>query len=273
MRALLLVSASLLLVFGSSACGSKTGAETTVSPDAVQLAASRTTDAGTYKADMTASVDVSGQSVEMSGTGAFDANDQRGEMSFTTSVAGQDLDMEMVYALPAVYMRYPAGLLPGAPEGKPWVKLDLEKLGRQQGLDFGQLMQAGQSDPTQGLQYLKGAKDIQAVGDEEVRGVQTTHYTGVVDLHALTEEDPALKESVDQMIAQTGITSIPVEVWIDEDGLVRRLKQTMRGAAGGQGIPLDMTTTTELYDFGTDVSVEEPPADQVIDFQELLGQS
>jgi hypothetical protein len=273
MRSLLLLVASLLLALGVAACGSKSAAETTVSSDAVQLAASRTTDAGTYKADMTASMDVSGQSVEMSGTGAFDANEQRGQMSFTTSVAGQDLDMEMVYALPVVYMHYPAGLLPGMPEGKPWVKLDLEKLGQQQGLDFGQLMQAGQSDPTQGLQYLKGAKDIQAVGHEEIRGVQTTHYTGVVDLRALAEEDPALKGSIDQMVAKTGITRIPVEVWIDDDGLVRRLKQTMHGAASGQGIPLDMTTTTELYDFGTDVNVEEPPADQVIDFQELLGQS
>jgi LppX/LprAFG-like lipoprotein len=272
MRALLLV-ASLLLVLGASACGSKTSAETTVSPDAVQLAASRTTDAGSYKADMTASMEVSGQSVEMNGTGEFDASDQRGRMSFTTSVAGQDLDMEMVYALPAVYMHYPAGLLPGLSEERPWVKLDLEKLGRQEGLDFGQLMQAGQSDPTQGLQYLKGADDIQAAGDEEVRGVQTTHYTGVVDLRALAEEDPAMKESVDQLIAQTGITRIPVDVWIDEDGLVRRLRQTMHGAASGQGLPLDVTTTTELYDFGTDVSVEEPPADQVIDFQDLLGQS
>jgi hypothetical protein len=272
MRALL-VLASLLLVLGASACGSKKSAETTASPDAVQLAASKTTDSGTYKADTTASMEVAGQSVEMSGTGEFDAANQRGHMSFTTSVAGQNLEMEMVYALPVVYMRYPAGFLPALREGKPWVKLDLEKLGQEAGLDLSQFMQAGQADPTQGLQYLKGAEDIRALGDEEVRGVQTTHYTGVVDLRALAEEDPTLEESVDQLIAQTGVTRIPVEVWIDEDGLVRRLKQTMQGTASGQGIPMDLMTTTELYDFGADVNVEEPPANQIVDFQDVLGQS
>jgi hypothetical protein len=268
-----LVPFAVLFALVASACGSKTAADTTASSDAVALAASKTTETGTYKADTTASMEVSGQSVEMQGTGEFDSKAQRGHMSFITSIAGQKLDMEMVFAIPVVYIRYPAGLLPGVPEGKPWVKLDLEKLGRQAGLDLGQLMQAGQSDPSQGLQYLKGAEDIEAVGDEEVRGVQTTHYTGLVDLRRLAEEDPALKESTDQLIEQTGITRIPVEVWIDDDGLVRRMKQTMHAAAGGQGIPMDMTTTTELYDFGTDVSVEEPPADQVIDFQEVLGQS
>jgi hypothetical protein len=267
-RALLL---ALVVAIVASGCGGSEPASEQPPQDAVALAASNTTDAGTYKADVTASIEAAGQTVEMDGTGEFDSENQRGHMSFTTSVAGQDLDMEMVYALPIVYMRYPPGLFPGLSDAKPWIKLDLEKLGRQAGFDFGQLLQAGQSDPSQGLQYLKGAEDIEAVGGEEVRGVQTTHYTGVVDLHALAEEDPGLKESVDQLIEQTGITRIPVEVWIDGDGLIRRLKQTMHGAASGQGIPTDMTTTTDLYDFGTEVSVDEPPADQVTDFQDLLG--
>ena len=66
---------------------------------------------------------------------------------------------------------------------------------------------------------------------------------------------------------------MPVEVWIDGDNLVRRMRQSFEGAQMDAGVQVDMTTTTELYDFGTTVNVEEPPADQVVDFQDVLGQS
>ncbi|HET6657530.1 MAG TPA: LppX_LprAFG lipoprotein [Gaiellaceae bacterium] len=265
---------ALVLALAASACGGSSQPAAEQAPqDAIVLAAAKTKDAGTYKADTTASSELAGQTFEMSGTGEFDGENQRGQMTMTTSIAGQDLDMEMVYALPAIYVRYPPGLLPGMPAGKPWVKLDLEKLGREAGLDLNQLMQVGQSDPSQGLQFLSGASDVQSVGQEDVRGVPTTHYKGTVDLQALAEKNPALKDSVDQLIQQSGVTEVPIEVWIDDEGFVRRMKQSLEGAAAGSGVKMDLTTTTELYDFGTDVNVEEPPADQVVDFSELMGQS
>jgi hypothetical protein len=36
---------------------------------------------------------------------------------------------------------------------------------------------------------------------------------------------------------------------------------------------MNMTMTTDLSDFGTEINVEEPPADEVVDFSELTGQS
>lgn len=263
----------LVLALAASACGGSEPAVEQAPQDAVVLAASKTRDAGTYKADTTASSEIAGQAVEMHGTGAFDGENQRGQMTMTTSFAGQDLDMEMVYALPAIYVQYPSGLLPGLPAGKPWVKLDLEKLGQQAGFDLNQLMQVGQTDPSQGLQFLRGVSDVQSVGEEDVRGVPTTHYTGTVDLRALAETDPALKDAVDELIQRSGITEVPIEVWIDHDNFVRRMKQTLEGATAGSGVKMDLTTTTELYDFGTDVNVEEPPANQVVDLQDVLGQS
>jgi hypothetical protein len=269
MRALLAL-VSLVLALGVTACGSEKAAEP-APHDAVALAASKTSDAGTYKADISTSLDVAGQSMEMTGTGEFDGDAQRGRVSYAASVAGQDFDMDAVFAFPDMYMRLPVGLLPGLPGGKSWVKLDLEKLGRQAGFDFGQLMQAGQSDPSQGLQFLQGVTDIQAVGDEDVRGVPTTHYTGVVDLESLAEKDPALKDSVDALIAQTGLRRIPVEAWVDDENFVRRMKQSFEGATFGPGMQLDMTMTTELYDFGLDVDVEVPPPDDVVDLSEIVG--
>jgi hypothetical protein len=113
--------------------------------------------------------------------------------------------------------------------------------------------------------------DVEALGDEDVRGVPTTHYTGVVDLESLAKKDPALKGTIDQLVAQTGLRSIPVEVWVDDENFVRRMKQSFEGATFGPGMQLDMTMTTELYDFGSDVNVEVPPPDEVVDFSELMG--
>lgn len=271
MRALLLLLA-LALALGATACGSDSVTES-APEDAVALAAANTTDAGTYKADTTASTEIAGQAVEMRGTGEFDGESRQGHMSLTTSVAGQDLDMEMISVFPAVYLRYPPGLLPGLPADKPWIKLDVEKLGQQVGLDLNQLMQVGQTDPSQGLQFLRGVSDVKAVGEEEVRGVSTTHYTGTVDLRTLSEQNPALEDTIERLIQQTGISEIPVEVWVDEDNFVRRMNQTMEGVTAGPGTTMDLTTTTELYDFGTEVEIEEPPADDVIDFDDVLGQS
>jgi hypothetical protein len=269
MRALLAL-AFLVLALGLTACGSQTAAEPPPQ-DALAVAASKTTDAGTYKAEIVSSIEVAGQSMEMTGTGEFDSDAQRGRASYTASLAGQDFDLDAVFAFPDMYMRFPVGLLPGLPGGKSWVKLDLEKLVRQAGFDFGQLIQAGQSDPSQGLQFLRGVTDVKALGDEDVRGVPTTHYTGVVDLESLAKKDPALKGTIDQLVAQTGLTRIPVEVWVDDENFVRRMKQSFGGATFGPGMQLDMTMTTELYDFGSDVSVEVPPPDEVVDLSELMG--
>ncbi len=261
---------ALVLALAASACGGSEPTAEQAPQAAIVLAAAKTNEAGTYKADITGKTEVAGQSVDMSGTGAFDSAKKQGQMSYTMTLAGQDIDMDMVLDFPIFYMHLPPeiGPLPGS---KTWVKMDFEKLGREQGIDLGQLMQAGQSDPSQGLDYLRGVSDVQAVGDEDVRGVPTTHYTGVVDLQALGAKDPELKKQLDQLVEQSGISSVPVEVWIDDEGFVRRMKQTFEG--NGPGLQMNMTMTTELYDFGTDVSIDKPPADQVVDFAQLMGQS
>ena len=136
---------AILLAVGLAACGGQTASQP-APQDAVVLAASKTNDAGTYKADMTGTVDAAGQSLEMTGTGEVDAKQQRGNMSMKMSGVGQDIQIEMVYAFPIIYMRFPPSLATGLPAGKSWVKMDLDKLGQQAGIDFGQLMQSAQAD-------------------------------------------------------------------------------------------------------------------------------
>ncbi len=53
-----------------------------------------------------------------------------------------------------------------------------------------------------------------------------------------------------------GVDSIPSEIWIDEDGLPRRMKLTMHVEAEGQ--TADMDIAMDLFDYGIDVNVEAP---------------
>jgi hypothetical protein len=266
MRGLAALTA-ILVALAAAACGSQSASPPTLSGDVVALAATKTNDAGTYKADISGTVDAAGQSIKMSGTGAFDASQQRGTMSITASIVGQDVDMQMIYALPVMYMHFPAGLLPGLPSDKSWVKMDLEKLGQHVGLDLEQLMQAQQADPSQGLKYLEGLTEVQAVGHEEIRGVSTTHYKGVVDLKSLAAKYPELQPSIDQLVKQAGISRIPMEAWIDENNLVRQMKESFDAAGATTAM------TIQLYDFGTTVDVSPPPADETIDLTQLIGQN
>jgi len=177
---------------------------------------------------------------------------------------------EIVFDKLVYYMKLPPGSGASLPPGKEWFKLDFAKLGKQQGLDLSQLMQLNQSDPSQALDFLQGASDdFEEVGQEEVRGEQTTHYKGTVDLEKVAEEAPAdVQEQYRKLSELTGDKKVPMDVWIGDDGLVRKIAFTQAVPNGGS-----VKMEEELYDFGTDVNVEEPPANQVVDLQDVLGQS
>jgi hypothetical protein len=97
-----------------------------------------------------------------------------------------------------------------------------------------------------------------------------------VDLDKVAARAPAeqrepVRTQIRALKQRANVEKVPVEVWVDEDGLVRRevlRYEDMRFAPGQTG---DMTIRMELYDFGVTVDVEPPPGDQVTDLGELLG--
>jgi hypothetical protein len=179
--------------------------------------------------------------------------------------------MEMIFDQLVIYMRFPPEIQAQVPGGKSWVKVDLEALGEQLGIDLGAVMQFSQSDPTQSLQYLRGASDdFEEVGSEPVRGVDTTHYRGTIDLRKATEHLPEdARDSIERVVELTGVGKLPFDVWIDDDGLARRVKyEQPLPATGGEDASMELTM--EFFDFGVDVDVAPPPAEGVIDMQELI---
>jgi hypothetical protein len=271
MRFLLALSFLALAAVTPLACGGSDQLESLAPSEAVAEAATRTAKADTYRASFRGTLGVSGQTLRLTGDGDFDAARERGHVNMAYAFGGQRLELEMVVALPVIYMRLPAELGAELPSGKSWISIDLQRRGKELGFDFQQLVQASQSDPSQGLQYLRGASDVRTVGHEEVRGVDTTHYRATIEFRRLAERFPELKESVERVIELTKVESVPSEVWVDDEGLVRRMGfayEDMQFAPGQRG---NMSMTMDLFDFGADVDVEVPPADEVIDVQELLG--
>jgi hypothetical protein len=116
--------------------------------------------------------------------------------------------------------------------------------------------------------------DVEKVGSDEVRGVETTHYRAEVDLLKIPESLPperreAARKSMERAREQFGLENYPMEVWIGEDDLVRRIRLEPSMEILGQEISFDMTM--EFYDYGTPVSVQVPAADQVQDMTDVAS--
>jgi LppX_LprAFG lipoprotein len=205
----------------------------------------------------------------MTGEGAFSG--RQGHMTMDLSdLAGGGVagNVEMIFDGLLFYMKFPEAIAQGMPGGKEWVKFDLAKLGEQEGFDLQQMMQLSGTDPSQSLDLLRAAgTDFQEVGEEDVRGVATTHYEGTVDLEKVAEQVPEeARESYRRLMQLSGQSEIPVEVWIDEEGLTRRIRYEQKLADG-----TTMDLTQEYFDFGTEVDVEPPPESEVLDITDLMS--
>jgi hypothetical protein len=281
-RVALALALAILLLLVSTACGggsstaqAPTGTESssTVPSSSAQQAV---LEAGAKtQAEQSARISFSGTmsggpaSGTMTGEGAFSG--RQGQMTMDLSglgggqIAGQ---MEMVFDELVFYMKFPEAIAQGMPGGKEWIKFDLAELGEQEGFDLQQMMQLSGTDPSQSLDLLRAAgSDFREVGEEDVRGVATTHYEGSVDLEKVAEQVPEeARESYRTLMELSGQSEIPVEVWIDEEGLTRRIRYEQKLADG-----TTMDLTQEYFDFGTEVDVEPPPDSEVLDFTDLMG--
>jgi LppX_LprAFG lipoprotein len=216
------------------------------------------------------------QPLTMTADGAFDFASGQGAMTMNLGALGEQMGMgeiEMRTDGTTMYMKMPPQM--GAPT--PWVSTDLKNAAGVGGL--GQLGQLNNNDPRGTMDMLRGVAEVEEVGREEVRGTEPTHYTAVVDLNKALEDAPEeSKQALQQQLKMLGTSDLPIDVWIDDDGLLRRQDMTMDlskaaaagGAPAGQG-PAEMFMRMELFDFGTEVDVAPPPADQVTDMAKLQG--
>jgi hypothetical protein len=273
----LLLPFVVLLALVAAACGSSGSSSTEGSPSsapaaqAVASAGQKSSDAGSARASFTATF-TGATSGTMTGEGEF--SQREGHLTMDMSDLGGGAfgngTAELTFSDLVYYMKLPQGAGLPLPPGKEWFKIDLKEIGQTQELDLEQLTQLSQSDPSQALDFLQGASDdFHEVGTEDVRGESTTHYAGTIDLNKVAENAPAdLAEQYKKLAELAPSPTVPMDVWIGDDGYVHKLRFEQKLAAGSS-----MTIEEELYDWGTDVNVTVPSDDEVFDLTQLLGQS
>ena len=262
-RSLILVCVGALLF---AACGSSGDAAD--SPrEVIAAVPGALQEAGSARFAGTQKVESGALSFESSTEGLFDFKSGNGQRKMTMSgVAGGEESIELRIIDLVAYTQLPELMRAPQFRGKDWVMIDLQKVGEQMGFDFAALMQASRQTET-ALQMLRGATDVREVGTEEVRGAETTHYSFTLDLQRVLQEVPdELKKSI-QAVIDLGAGDVPGEIWIDEDGLARKMTYEMNQTIQGQ--EMEQRMELEYYDFGVEVEVEAPPPGDVVDLTRL----
>ena len=273
MRRVLVALQVVALAVGLTACGGDA-----LALDPVASAATKTVESGSSRVEFAIAMKAAGQSMDMTGSGLFDYREPRGAVTYRMQLPGVgNASMEMRMIDTKLYLRLPQAVAgPALPNRKPWFGLDLDKSLRRAGL--GSLDFTQQQDPAQTLQYLRAASSgVKEHGSATVRGVETTRYVGRLDfrkaLDAGLERLPAAereraRQGMQRMLGRPGSKGVPFEVFVDDDGLLRRLTLDMSMEAMGQ--PLSTKLSMDYFDFGVDVDVQAPPARDVTDATRLL---
>ncbi|MDQ3768172.1 MAG: hypothetical protein M3370_01635 [Actinomycetota bacterium] len=250
---------ALLLTLLIAACGGENARE------AVLDAANRTVNQEGLRAQLDGEIRVEGASgpLPVSATAVVAQGGERTRSTADLSaLQGSETPggaQEAVTIGEDVYLRSPALLsLRQKDVTEEWILFDAQAR-EQAGLGAGPAG-LGSGDPTEVLASLgETAGDVEEVGQESVRGADTTRYRTTVDLTGVEgAEEEGLREK------------IPTEVWIGEDGLVHRLRQRVPFSNAGQTGEVDFTL--EYFDFGVQERIEPPPEEDVVSAEEAFGE-
>ena len=201
--------------------------------------------------EMTATVASSAGTLRMRGSGDFQNDPVLGQFTATVVSGARQGSMQEVMSGSRIYLSSDAiaGSLPG---GKTWMSLDLSKAFDKLGIDLGSF--AAQS-PTDALARLKASGEVTEDGVATIDGVATTHYIATID--------PAKAADLSKKLHVT-VTYQPVEVWVDEQGLVRRVQMTFaQSSATAPAVSTQMTI--DLTSYGEAVHVDVPGDDVTFD--------
>ncbi|MGW1463538.1 hypothetical protein ACWCPT_04170 [Streptomyces sp. NPDC002308] len=156
--------------------------------------------------------------------------------------------------------------------GKHWIRYGYADLAAIAGAS-GEVLkdQVQNSTPEKSVETLLASGGIKKVGEEDVRGVATTHYSGSVDVAALSAQTSSLDaeqlKGLKEQLDKTGITTETVDLWVDKNDLL--IKQSSHADSANGAV----NTTSYFSDYGAPVNVVKPDAGDTADFKEIAGQS
>jgi hypothetical protein len=244
-------------------CGGGGGGSASATPQTVTSAAAKSAQAGSLKADFT----ISGAGAKGKGSGTFNTgSDRSGKSKMDLEVNNHKSTLETIVAANVLYLRSQIFAQAGLSGLHQWVKLDLNQLAQQRGLDLSSLVNASPT-PATALAYLRGTKDVKKVGTDTVDGTKTTHYLATVDLQRAADRASGTgKQSIKRVMQLSGRKTLPIDTWIDDQGYLRKVawaEHTSPTTAAH--------VTMVLHDFGAPVKIE-PPSGKVIDLLQSLSQ-
>jgi hypothetical protein len=223
---------------------------------------------------------VAAKTTTMHGTGLFDFSRQVGRIDLT--MANGSLQEVLTPAAlylhsgpPATGTATPTEAAAAAAAAKGWSKVDIGRL------SDGNLVSGGSTDPSMAFAMLGGVQpDVKFVGQDKVREVPVAHYQGTLDLaeaaaaavapagvpgapaDAAAVANAAADKKALTNAAHTFLTpKIPFDVYLDADGRVRRFVAKFSFIVPGPGhVAAEVTSTTDLFAFGTPIDVATPAA-------------
>jgi outer membrane lipoprotein-sorting protein len=197
-------------------------------------------------------------------------DEDRSRTVLTVSLPNSEkrFQMNMVSDGTTVYMSSPR--FGSLPDGASWIGLDLD-FALEEGTES---LAPAQPDAEGQLELLaRASDDIHELGKEDVRGVPTTGYRGTIPVADQAERMRDL--GADELAAHFESDGSPaeVEVWVDAQGLVRRMRIVQTAPQVGS----DEITTTEMqmefFDFGIDPQIDAPDASEVFDATALTEET
>lgn len=271
MRTTALTAGGAALVLALSACGTDQDSPQVFNSIENLVEASQESTEQLETMQLWAEMTVNDTTIKGFGEGKFTGDDS----ALFMGMRSREVDTEARILGTTMYLKLPEEQ---RPEGKLWVEISLDgadEISHLVGDDLemsGQMAQDMDLDNT--LEELKTTGTITDSEETELYEKPVTHYWIEQDTEKVLEQRAdALElsdEELDELREQLPETR-PVELWLNEDQIPRKITMDMDDSETSEDEPVDISgpMTMEYSDWGTEVNVEEPPADLIVDAEEI----
>jgi hypothetical protein len=155
-----------------------------------------------------------------------------------------------------------------------WGRIDIAALGDALPSDVQEAVTGQGADPSAFFDLVANAEGVEELGEDEVGGVAVTGMSADVlygDLLESSGTDPeALAQSMpgedaERIASALGELTMPMEVWVDDEGLVRRMAYSLDTAelARSLDLPEDEMAEDEMFAIAYTIDVSDYGADDI----------
>jgi hypothetical protein len=235
---------ALICVLVAAGCGSDEPKGDPLA--ALDAAAKKTQTSESNRQEFSMVSDIDDNELSMIGEGTFSADATRGRMTFEIDADETQGSFEAIADGRETYLK--SDQLP-LPPGKEWLKTTDAP--------------SSTLSPREFVDFLRASDEVDNEGTEEIRGEQTTHYRGSVNLRELAEASRS--ELLRRLNQAPNVNDLEttIDIWVREDGLPARLvlevKPPQDEASGS------VKVTTDILEYDVEVDAEPPPPAKVVE--------